>query len=59
MNIINMCSHRSNAINFSILDEALFNNITRLIQSITRSLLGPEDALTPLRIQEINMQVII
>jgi len=59
MNIINMCSHRSNAISFSILDEAHSNNKTRLVQSITRSLLGLEDALQHFKIQQINRQVVI
>jgi hypothetical protein len=31
MNIINMCFHKSNAINFFILDEALSNNRVKLV----------------------------
>jgi hypothetical protein len=52
MNIINKCFHRSNAINFFILDEALFNNIAKLIQNVIRNLLGlTNDALQHLKIQ--------
>jgi hypothetical protein len=48
---MNMCSHRNNAIS---------NNIIRLVYNVTRNLLElVDDALQHLKIQQTNRQVII
>jgi hypothetical protein len=55
-----MCFHKSNAISFSILYEALSYNRTRLVQNVAKSLLElANDAFQHLKILQINKQVVV